>query len=93
MAGTGHNSGPILSDEQKATLEVENGLRQFDRANQIIEEYLDPERPFNHRPYLIRELQSIAVDGGLLDTGKPGDWRTTPVQITVISTDRRNTLS
>ena len=82
MADVGHNSGQPLSDEQKAKLEVENGLQQFDRALQVIEEYIDPERPFNLRPYLIRELQAIAVDGGLLDTGNPGDWRTTSVEIT-----------
>lgn len=43
--------------------EVENGFRQFDRCLEIVEYYLDPERPFALRPPIILELQKEAVDG------------------------------
>jgi hypothetical protein len=43
--------------------EIENGFRQFDRCLDIVEYYLDPERPFALRPHIIQELQKEAVEG------------------------------
>jgi Fic family protein len=53
---------------------VENGFRQFDFCLEIIQEYLDPERPFALRPYIIQELQKRAVEGIEINPGqfRPG---------------------
>lgn len=59
-------------------LETENGLRQFDYALNVIETFLDPERPFALRPALIQDLQAIAVRD--LDS-RPGEWRNATVII------------
>jgi Fic family protein len=61
-----------------ARLEIENGLRQYDLAIDVIKTFLEPDRPFALRPSLIQQLQSVAVNG--LD-GHPGQWRTTAVRI------------
>jgi Fic family protein len=50
--------------------EVENGFRQFDRCLDIVEYYLDPERPFALRPHTILELQKEAVEGIESQAGK-----------------------
>jgi Fic family protein len=69
------------SDKAKtlAELEVENGLRQFDLAIDIIETFLEPDRPFALRPSVIQRLQSIAVQG---IEPYPGEWRKGPARIT-----------
>jgi len=59
--------------------EVENGFRQFDRFLEIVDYYLDRERPFALRPGVILELQKEAVEGIETD---PGRIRTTRVGIT-----------
>ncbi len=54
----------LISDpDQKAHQEAKNGLRQFDKAIEIIESSLDPERPFKLRPSAIMGLNRIALDG------------------------------
>lgn len=49
---------------------VENGFRQFDFCVEIINEYLQPDRPFALRPYLIQELQARAVEGLEVNPGR-----------------------
>ena len=56
-----------------AELEIENGLRQFDLAIDIIKTFLEPERPFALRPSIIQQLQKVAVENIEHD---PGQWRT-----------------
>ncbi|WP_211563291.1 Fic family protein [Magnetovibrio blakemorei] len=67
-----------LSDEEKRQLEIDNGLRQYDFAQEAIQYFLEPERPFALRNSLIQDLQRIAVDG-IEDF--PGEWRKSPVKI------------
>ena len=74
----GRSAPPDDAKIQIAKLEVENGFRQYDETLEAIEYYLDPQRPFALRPNLIRQLQSIAVDGLV---AHPGEWRKTPVKI------------
>jgi Fic family protein len=59
---------PLQADHSE--LEVENGFRQFDRCLEIVDYYLDRERPFALRPGLILELQKQAVDGIEAEAGK-----------------------
>lgn len=67
-----------LTEDEIAALEISNGLRQFDLGIEIIQHFLDRDRPFNLRPSLLLELQACAVDGL---TPSPGCWRSTPVTI------------
>ena len=62
-----------------ATLEIDNGFRQFDRAQAIIKDFLEPDRPFALRPTLVQSLQKVAVEGIV---PCPGEWRTGPAKIT-----------
>ena len=70
MAGRPADHGP---------LEVENGFRQFEHCLELIDYYLDPERPFALRETTICDLQRIAVEG---IEPEPGRYRTLPVGIT-----------
>jgi Fic family protein len=67
-----------LENENLRQLEVDNGLKQYDFAVEVIETFLDPERPFALRPPLIMDLQRLAVDG---IEQRPGTWRVGPVAI------------
>jgi Fic family protein len=69
------------SDQVKiiAELEVENGLRQFDLAIDIVKTFLEPVRPFALRPSVVQQLQSVAVQG---IEPYPGEWRIGPARIT-----------
>lgn len=60
-------------------LETENSVRQAGLATEIINYFLEPDRPFALRPSHIKQLQSVAV-GGLVTN--PGQWRNGPVGIT-----------
>ena len=64
---------------RKARLEIDNGLRQYDLAVEIIQTFLEPDRPFALRPSLICQLQKVAVEN---IEPNPGQWRTSSVQIT-----------
>jgi Fic family protein len=71
-----------MSENQPKTiaeLEVENGLRQFDIALDIIKTFLEPDRPFALRPSVIQQLQRVAVEG---IEPYPGEWRTGVARIT-----------
>lgn len=54
---------PILTDEEIAAREAENGLLQFDRMLELIEEATKPGASFRLRPSTMLELQRIAVEG------------------------------
>lgn len=54
----------LVSDPAlKAQQEAKNGLRQFDAAIELIETWLQPERPFKLRASAILSLNRIALDG------------------------------
>ena len=55
-----------------APLEVENGFRQFAHCLELVDYYLDPERPFALRETTISDLQRLAVDG---IEDEPGQYR------------------
>ncbi len=63
---------PGLTDEEIKQREVDDGLRQFDLAVDIIETFLDRERPFALRPALLQQLQAAAVKS---TETQPGEWR------------------
>lgn len=67
-----------LSQADIAKLEVENGLRQFDRGIDMIHFYVDQKLPFALRPNMLLDLQQIAVEG---IESNPGEFRTTEVRI------------
>jgi Fic family protein len=76
---TGTSPSSLPADEKRiAELEIENGFRQFDQAQDIIRTFLEPERPFALRPSLIQMLQKIAVEGIV---PYPGKWRVGSVEI------------
>lgn len=68
---------PELTDDEIARLESENGLLQFDRMAELIEEAVRSGR-FRLSPGIITELQRIAVAG--LEPSA-GTFRTVPVGI------------
>jgi Fic family protein len=71
---------PIDTESRRiAELEVENGLRQYDLAIDVIRTFQEPERPFALRPSLIQQLQSVAVKN---IEPYPGEWRTSSAKIT-----------
>lgn len=59
--------------------EIENGFRQFERCLELIDYYLDPERPFALRETTVTDLQRIAVEG---IEPHPGEYRKLPAGIT-----------
>lgn len=62
-----------------ARLEGANGRAQLVLAADIINSFMDAERPFALRPSLILQLQGIAVEGLVRN---PGQWRISQVGIT-----------
>ena len=68
-----------LSNEARAPLEAENGLRQFDEMIRMLEEYLnDKNGRFELKPWQLQKLNRIAIDNL---TDKPGAYRQTEVEI------------
>ena len=53
----------ITDPDEKAKAEARSALRQFDAAMEMVEYWLDPERPFKLRPSAILRLQGIALEG------------------------------
>jgi Fic family protein len=68
----------ITDPDQLAKQEVQNGLRQFDAAVEIIEYFLHPERPFRFRPSQVLHLHRIALDG---ISSYAGNWRPAAIEI------------
>jgi len=53
----------ITDPDELARREARNGLRQFDVVIEMIEYFLQPERPFKLRPSHLLSLHRIALDG------------------------------
>jgi Fic family protein len=54
----------LISDpEEKAQQEAKNGLRQYDEVIELINYWLQPERPFKLRPSAILSLHRRALEG------------------------------
>ena len=69
----------LISDPaEKAVREAQNGLKQTARILEMIEYYLDPDRPFRFRPSHLLTLQREALLGL---TGYAGNWRPGGVEI------------
>lgn len=69
----------LISDPaEKALREGQNGLKQMAQVVEMIEYYLDPERPFRFRPSHLLTLQRVALLGL---TGYAGNWRPGGVEI------------
>ncbi|HJX53450.1 MAG TPA: TIR domain-containing protein [Polyangia bacterium] len=73
---------PKLSPEEIALREARNGLHQFDRLAQLVEEATKPGARFRLRPSTIMDLNRYAVDGLM---AAPGSFRRGPVTITYAS--------
>jgi Fic family protein len=68
----------ITDPAEKALREAQNGLKQTARVLEMIEYYLDPDRPFRFRPSHLLTLQREALVGL---TGYAGNWRPGGVEI------------
>lgn len=68
----------ITDPELRARVEGENGLRQFRAVTDMVESYLDPERPFKFRPSHLLSLHRVALAGL---TGYAGNWRPSDIRI------------
>jgi Fic family protein len=53
----------ITDPEEKARREAQNGVRQFDRAIEMIDYWLHPERPFKLSPSAMLTLNGLALEG------------------------------
>lgn len=69
---------PLLSPAECAALESRNGLRQFDRLVELINEAVVPGASFRLRPSVLFELNRYAVDGLV---PAPGFLRQVPIRI------------
>jgi len=69
----------VTDPEEKAEREARNGLRQFDTAVALVDQWISqPERPFRLRPSLIQQLHRVALDGL---SAFAGNWRPAGVEI------------
>lgn len=58
------DSAQLITDPKEiAEREALNGLRQFDAGMDVVDTYLDPERPFKLRLSLILDLHRYALEG------------------------------
>jgi Fic family protein len=71
---------PQRTPEELAAIEARNGLRQFDRMVELIDQCTGTKGPrFRLRPSTVMELNRYAVEG-LVEA--PGAWRFVPITIT-----------
>ena len=69
----------VTDPEKKAEREARNGLRQFDTAVALIDDWISqPEKSFRLRPSLIQQLHRVALDGL---SAFAGNWRPAGVEI------------
>jgi Fic family protein len=68
----------ITDPEEKARVEVSNGLKQFDAVAALIETHLDPQRPFKLRPSTILSIHREALKG---ISSFAGVWRPAAIEI------------
>lgn len=74
---------PALTPEERAAKEARNGLRQFDRMVELINQCTSPSGPrFRLRPSTIMELNRLAVED-LVES--PGAWRYVSIEISAAS--------
>lgn len=53
----------ITDPDEKANKEARNGLKQFDAVIELVDYWLQPDRPFKLRPSTILHLHRIALEG------------------------------
>jgi Fic family protein len=71
---------PQRTPEELAAIEARNGLRQFDRVVQLVDQCTSAQGPrFRLRPSTLMELNRYAVEG-LVEN--PGAWRYVSIEIT-----------
>lgn len=68
----------ITDPSLKAQQEVLNGLKQFQVVVEMIQSFLDPERPFKFRPSHLQTLHRVALMGL---SGYAGNWRPAGIEI------------
>ena len=68
----------ITDPDALAKREALNGLRQFDAVVEMVEYFLDPDRPFRFRPSHILRLHRIALEG---ISSYAGNWRPADIKI------------
>lgn len=69
----------LLSDpDELARQEALNGLRQFDAVVEMVEHFLQPDRPFRFRPSQILHLHRVALQG---ISSYAGNWRPAEIEI------------
>ena len=68
----------IKDPVELAKREALNGLRQFDKAVEMVEYHLDPQRPFRFRPSYLLTLNREALDGISIYAG---NYRPGPIEI------------
>jgi Fic family protein len=70
---------PARTAEEIAAIEAQNGLRQFDRMIELIDQCTGKGPRFKLRPSTIGELNRLAVQGMV---ERPGMWRDVAIEIT-----------
>jgi Fic family protein len=73
---------PALTEEERAAIEARNGLRQFDRMVELIDQCTGRGPRFRMRPSTIMELNRLAVES-LVEAA--GAWRQVPIEISTSS--------
>ncbi|ADW67782.1 Fic family protein [Granulicella tundricola] len=68
----------VTDPKLAAELEAANGLKQYNLVTDMVQAFLDPERPFRLRPSHIQGLHRAALQGL---TGYAGNWRPSKVGI------------
>ena len=68
----------ITDPVERAEREALNGLRQFDAVVEMVEHFLQPERPFRFRPSQLLHLHRFALDG---ISSYAGTWRPAGIDI------------
>ena len=68
----------ITDPDEKAKREASNALRQVDAVYEVIDNWLQPERPFRLRPSTILHLHRVALEG---ISSYAGLWRPAGVSI------------
>jgi len=68
----------VTDPDELAALEAKNGLRQFDVATSIIDEFINTDRPFKLRPSMVLQLHRVALEG---ISSFAGNYRPSSVEI------------
>jgi Fic family protein len=68
----------IRDPELRALQEAQNGLKQFKIVVEMVETFLQPDRPFKFRPSHLQALHRVALLGL---SGYAGNWRPSGIEI------------